>query len=265
MIKTLLINANRFKQPWPVIPFGVSCVAAAIDRESEVRVLDLCFSKNCAKNIRETVTEFKPDVIGISIRNIDNSAGYNTLFLLDEIKEEIIGPCKREFKGPIVIGGPAVGISGREMLEFFDLEYAVRGEGEACMAEFVRRMENNESLEGLPGLIIRKNGKIIQDPPPFYVEDLNSLPFSKPHNYIDLRPYRRFDSPLQIQTKRGCALKCTYCVYNTIEGHNGRFRSPELIAQEIEELVKETGINHIEFTDSTFNIPLEHAKDVLTL
>ena len=35
------------------------------------------------------------------------------------------------------------------------------------------------------------------------------------------------------------------------------------IANEIEILTKETGINHVEFTDSIFNVPLNHAKDVL--
>jgi radical SAM superfamily enzyme YgiQ (UPF0313 family) len=35
------------------------------------------------------------------------------------------------------------------------------------------------------------------------------------------------------------------------------------VADEIEKLVSETGIQHIEFTDSTFNIPLTHAKAVL--
>lgn len=263
MKRILLINANRFKQPWPVIPFGLCCVAASLERENKIDVLDLCFSRNCVRDIQNRIQGFNPDIIGISIRNIDNSAGYNSLFLLDETKKEIIEPCKREFKGPIVIGGPAVGISGREMLNFFDLKYAIRGDGEACMAEFVRRIEGNKPLDGLEGLIIRADGKIIQDPPPFYVEDLDSLPFSRPHKYIDLRPYRRYDSPLQIQTKRGCGLKCAYCVYNAIEGHKYRLRSPESVADEIEELVKETGIDRIEFTDSVFNIPLEHAKDVL--
>jgi radical SAM superfamily enzyme YgiQ (UPF0313 family) len=35
------------------------------------------------------------------------------------------------------------------------------------------------------------------------------------------------------------------------------------VADEIEILVKETGINHVEFADSIFNIPLSHAKEVL--
>ena len=50
---------------------------------------------------------------------------------------------KKNSPGPIVIGGPSVGISGREMLEYFDLEYAIRGDGEAVMPEFVKRIENH--------------------------------------------------------------------------------------------------------------------------
>ena len=51
--------------------------------------------------------------------------------------------------------------------------------------------------------------------------------------------------------------------YNKIEGKQYRLRSPKLIANEIEMLVKETGISHVEFADSIFNIPLSHAKEVL--
>jgi radical SAM superfamily enzyme YgiQ (UPF0313 family) len=58
-------------------------------------------------------------------------------------------------------------------------------------------------------------------------------------------------------------LRCSYCTYNKIEGNNYRLRNPALIADEVEALVRETGINHIDFTDSIFNIPLTHTKEVL--
>jgi radical SAM superfamily enzyme YgiQ (UPF0313 family) len=149
------------------------------------------------------------------------------------------------------------------MLEYFDLEYAIRGDGEAVMSEFVNRIENQQSLEGLKGLIIRREKIIIQDNEPFRVQDLDSLPFPKPLRYLDLNMYRRFGSPIHIQTKRGCAFRCTYCTYNQIEGKRYRLRNPKKIADEIENLVTETGIDHLEFTDSVFNIPLSHAKEVL--
>jgi hypothetical protein len=149
------------------------------------------------------------------------------------------------------------------MLEYFDLEYAIRGDGEAVMLEFVERIENRQPLDGLKGLIIRRDNIIIQDNEPYRVPDLDSLPFPKLLRYLDLDRYRRFGSPVQIQTKRGCALRCSYCTYNNIEGKQYRLINPRRVADEIEILVKETGINHVEFADSIFNIPLSHAKEVL--
>ncbi|MDF1552125.1 MAG: radical SAM protein [Deferrisomatales bacterium] len=263
-MNVLLINANRFKQPWPVIPFGLCCVAASIEEAGhDVRVLDLCFSKKASRDIKQAIEGFQPDIVGVSIRNIDNSAGYNTLFLLDQTRDEVIEPLKAAFHGPIVIGGPSVGINGAEMLQYFDLPFAIRGDGETAMVEFLRRIENGQGLEGAGGLVRQENGQIVADNEPLRVPDLNELPLVRPHRYIDLKPYNRFDSPIQIQTKRGCALSCTYCTYNRIEGTRYRLRDPSRVADEIETLVTETGINHLEFTDSTFNVPLDHAKAVL--
>lgn len=265
MAKVLLINSNRFKHPWPVIPFGLCYVATVLETNGNHNVffLDLCFSKNCEEDIQKAIRSFVPDVIGISVRNIDDTGGYNIHFLLEDVKDDVIGYCKKEFSGPIIIGGPSVGISGREMLDYFDLEYAVCGDGEAVMLEFVKRIQCHQPLEGLKGLIIRREKTIIQDNEPFRVQDLDSLPFPKPHRYLNLDHYRRFGSPLLIQTKRGCAFNCAYCTYNIIEGKQYRLRNPKLIADEIEILVKETRINHVEFADSVFNVPLSHCKEVL--
>src|SRR5664279_5737908 len=265
MAKVLLINSNRFKHPWPVIPFGLICIATVLETNGShnIHFLDLCFSLNCEEDIQKAVRNFVPDVIGVSIRNIDDTGGYNIHFLLEDVKNDVIDYCRKEFSGPIIIGGPSVGISGREMLDYFDLEYAVRGDGEAVMLEFVKRIQNRQPLEGLKGLIIHRDKTIIQDNEPFWVNDLDSLPFPKLLRYVDLDRYRRYGSPVLIQTKRGCALKCSYCTYNIIEGKQYRLINPRRIADEIEILVKETGINHIELTDSIFNIPLAHTKEVL--
>jgi radical SAM superfamily enzyme YgiQ (UPF0313 family) len=263
-MRVLLVNTNRFKQPWPVIPIGMCCVASTLKKAKHtVSVLDLCFSKTPKQDISDAITDFTPDVVGISIRNIDNASGYHTKFLLDDIRDEIVSPLKLVFKGPIIIGGPAVGISASEMLTFFDLPYAIRGDGEASMIEFLKHIERGASLSGMAGLVEQKNKTIVQDNAPLFVNDLDSLEFSRCWEWIDLKPYRRIGSPLLIQTKRGCNLTCVYCSYNHIEGHTWRLRSPKKIVDEMQEAIEKTGIRQFEITDSTFNIPLEHAKAVL--
>jgi hypothetical protein len=149
------------------------------------------------------------------------------------------------------------------MLEYFGLDLALRGDGEAAMVELLRRFSTGESLEGLGGLVRRSGGRNVEDNPPMCAEDLDALPPARPWRWLSLAPYARAGSAIQVQTKRGCALGCTYCTYNRIEGRNWRLRSPARVADEIAEAVRESGLDVVEFTDSTFNIPLDHCKAVL--
>jgi radical SAM superfamily enzyme YgiQ (UPF0313 family) len=262
-MRILLVNSNRYKDPIPVIPIGLCHIANAVEKAGyEVSVLDLCFSVIPKIKLIKKIKSYKPDIIGISIRNID-TCNSNSEFLLDDVKNDFIDPCRETFKGPIIIGGPSVGINGSEMLGYFDLEYAVQGDGERAIVEFIKRFENKKDFSGIKGLIIRKNDKIIENNEPDLIEDLNYYYPFNPKKYINLFLYRLHDSPIQVQSKRGCELKCSYCTYNRIEGESYRLVDPQVIADEIEYIVKKTGIRHIEFVDSTFNFPLDHAKNVL--
>ena len=60
MAKVLLINSNRFKHPWPVIPFGLCYIATVLetDGNNEVLFLDLCFSSDCKEDIHEISKRF---------------------------------------------------------------------------------------------------------------------------------------------------------------------------------------------------------------
>jgi len=121
-MKILLINSNRLKEPYPVIPIGLCSIASVVENAGhEVKILDLCFINDTEKEIRENIDTFKPSLIGISIRNIDTSSGFKSYFLMPEIKENVTDLCKKYFTGPIVIGGSAVGINPVEILEYLDL------------------------------------------------------------------------------------------------------------------------------------------------
>jgi radical SAM superfamily enzyme YgiQ (UPF0313 family) len=57
-------------------------------------------------------------------------------------------------------------------------------------------------------------------------------------------------------------LKCTYCTYGRIEGSRYRFLDPRAVADEVEG-ARDRGVRDFEFVDSTFNLPVRHAIDVL--
>ena len=263
-MRILLVNSNFYKLPVPTIPFGLCYVASSLDNAGyEVEVLDLCFSKNPYKEVVAKINQSTFDVIGVSIRNIDTCATYDPFFLIQDVKNKVIEPIKENFAGPIVIGGAAIGVNGEEILDFLELDYAIHGDGEKAMVEFVQRLETQTDMHGLAGLIWKKDGKLAESNPPSRIHPIDSIPHARIYDHIDLEPYKNFKSPIQIQTKRGCSLNCVYCTYRKIEGETFRLRSPQAVADEIEEIYRKTGYGHIEFTDSTFNFPLDHAKSVL--
>ncbi len=99
--------------------------------------------------------------------------------------------------------------------------------------------------------------------PAEFSDNLDSLPVPRVRSYLNLSLYKLHNTPFQIQTKRGCALSCAYCAYNRIEGRVYRVRSPVAVADEVETFVEDAGIRSVEIVDSTFNVPLHHAKAVL--
>ncbi len=263
-MRILLINTNRCKVPFPVMPVGLCSVAASLEAAGhEVRVLDLCFSASPGRDIVAAVASFSPDVTGVGVRNLDTANGIRPAFMLDRIKTDMIVPLKRAFAGPIVLGGATAGINGPELLSYFDCEYAVQGDGESAMCAFAQRMQAGQSVSGLPGLVIRHSGAVIEVNAPDFADNLDSLPVARPQRYLNLGLYKLYNTPFSVQTKRGCALRCTYCTYNRIEGRAYRLRSPAAVADEIEDFVTSTGIRTVEIVDSTFNVPLDHAKAVL--
>jgi radical SAM superfamily enzyme YgiQ (UPF0313 family) len=263
-MRVLLINSNRFHDPVPVLPMGLCAVAAALEEAGhEVKVLDLCFAPDPGKRIARAVAEEKPALVGVSVRNIDNAAAFTPLFLLDQTRRDVIDPLKAAFSGPIVLGGPSMGISAAECLEYFDVGLAVRGDGERAMVELARRLQDGSDVRVVPGLVVREGGAVVASNPPDFIEQLDRLPRPRPQRWLDLSGYKLYGTPYQVQTKRGCALQCSYCTYRTIEGGAYRLRSPQAVADEVEEFVRETGIRQVEIVDSNLNAPLDHAKACL--
>src|SRR3954452_14651945 len=104
-MRVLLINSNREQSPWPAAPIGLGMVACATEKAGhEISFLDLAFAKNPAKEVRARVADFNPDVIGISIRNMDNCNFDAPRFYLDEVRDDVV-KVAREVAGGAQGGG----------------------------------------------------------------------------------------------------------------------------------------------------------------
>ncbi len=277
-MNVLLINPNREQMPWPAVPVGLCTVATSLAAAGhDVELLDLTFSKRPARATRGRVRRREPELVAVSIRNIDNCNFELPHFYLEEIRDQVIRVV-REVRpsAKIVIGGSAVNVSPADCFEYLEADYALVGEGEQAMVELLAALERGSGLDAVSGLLQRgkcsdrllpilDTGRLGRGEPPAgraVVHDLDQASRSEPWRWVDLEKYAARGGPYSIQTKRGCALKCSYCVYNNIEGHAYRLRSAKSVADELEHAVREHGVRQVDFVDSTFNLPLHHAREV---
>lgn len=260
--RVLLVSTNRERQPYPVIPNGLACVASALgDAGFEVRFLDLCFARDPVASATASAREFSPDFIGVSVRNIDNSDAIALRHYTPEAVA-IVGALREAAPGATFIaGGAAFGVAPETLFQTFGVDYAVAGDGERASVALIRALANEESPAGIPG-VVRRDGDRIVFTPPGEDADLDSLPSPRLNRWIDLKRYERHGATVPIQSKRGCVYKCVYCTYRNVEGWGYRLRDPENVADEIAELKHESGITSFDFVDSTFNSPPGHAIEV---
>ena len=228
--RVLLVSANRERQPMPVVPNGVACVASALDAAGhDVRVLDLAFARDPHAAAREAARAHDPDVIGISVRNIDNSDLIALRHYTPEARALLDTLRAAAPRARVVAGGAACGVAPVALFETLDVEFAVAG---------------------------------VVFSPPGGDADLDALPDARMQRWLDLRAYQRRGATVPIQTKRGCVFKCVYCTYLNVEGWGYRLRDPARVAEEMAELVRDAGVRDFDFVDSTFNAPPRHAMDV---
>ncbi|MFL5489060.1 MAG: B12-binding domain-containing radical SAM protein [Gemmatimonadaceae bacterium] len=260
--RVLLVSTNRERQPYPVVPNGLACVASALDAaEHEVRFLDLCFARDPAARARDVVRDFQPTIIGVSVRNIDNSDAIALRHYTPEARSVLHALRDAAPDAKVIAGGAAFGVAPEALFRDLGVDYAVAGDGERASVALVDAIASGASIEALPGLVRDRSGTVVFTPPGEDA-DLDSLPAPQLHRWIDLARYQRHGATVPIQTKRGCVYKCIYCTYRNVEGWGYRTREPELVADEIEELRNKAGVRHFDFVDSTFNSPPGHALQV---
>ncbi|MFZ3065092.1 MAG: lipid biosynthesis B12-binding/radical SAM protein [Nitrospirota bacterium] len=259
-MRVLLISANREMLPDPVTPIGLAYVAAAIKKAGHnVSILDLCFSEAIEGAIKDEIKAYNPDVIGISIRNIDNVSYPNSISYISAIKN-VVETCKGSSNAKIVLGGSGFTIMPEMLLNFLNADFGIIGEGEETFPELLEKIRNGNDFKTIFGLIYRKENRIVKNPIKI-IKDLNSLSMPD-RELLDNTRYLKDGGSGNIQTKRGCYFKCIYCTYPLVEGSDVRLRSPKLVADEFEFLEKEYNLSHVFVVDNVFNYPISHAEEI---
>jgi radical SAM superfamily enzyme YgiQ (UPF0313 family) len=255
-MKVLLISASTEKVNLPTLPLGLACVAVAIQKAGhEMTMIDLKIEEDTRPLIEEAVRGFRPEVIGLSVRNIDDQNMVHPRFLLAPVKE-MVASLRGCSDATLVLGGAGYSIFPEKTLAYLGADMGIQGEGEAVFPELIARIAQGADLAGLPGLYLPGPGLRYER---VFVEDLDSLPLPDPGLWS--LPSQREGLWMPVQTKRGCPLDCSFCSTASIEGRDLRKHSPRVIVEWIARWRKH-GVRQFYFVDNTFNLPSPHAREI---
>ncbi len=259
-MKILLIQAYQGrKEPMgAVFPLGLCYVATPLLKKHSVSIFDPNLLEDPYTELKRKVKDFKPELVGLSIRNIDTLDKRDIFYYFKTVGPTLKIVRETAPEARIMAGGSGFSMFANEIMDRVpEIDYGVYFEGEETVLELAGKIDNPEEVLGI---FYRRGGKVnftgMRSLP-----DFDSLPVPR----RELLDVARYPFPLDnvgIQTKRGCPLKCAYCSYPFLNGNRVRLRSPDKVVDEIEYLIKEFGVRQFMFVDGIFNVPVNHAEEI---
>ena len=239
MSKIVLISCNTTREPYPVYPLGMTMISgAAHARGHKVHEWDMLMNKNSLDGLGAFVQKHQPDFVGMSMRNID-SVNFNQQESYVDDYKSIAGQIRTVSDAKIILGGSAFTILPEKMLSAIGADYGIVGEGEDTFCELIEQIES---------------GKIFLDKIIYSNQPIGGDQILKTKRNKELAEfYLTKGGMLNVQTKRGCPHRCTYCSYPVLEGRVYRQRRAEDVVDEIEMLIHNYNADYYAITDSVFN------------
>ncbi len=172
----------------------------------------------------EVLKEFKPDILGITV---------NTFQCRNA--KEIANMVKAQGNGTmLVVGGPhAVVWEG-------PADKVVIGEGENQWLEILGEPANINTPDDVP------------------IPDYSLVDLSR---FYGVKPVGAIPST-EIMVSRGCPFSCIFCNTPIFWGNKVRYRSPQLVVEELVHLHKRWGIAEVFLQDDTFNANIPWAMEI---
>lgn len=206
--------------------------------------------------LEDQIVAYNPDLLGFSCYMWNVNA-------LCELAKNLR---ERLPKTNILWGGPEIATDyiSEGKYDDFEADFCVSGEGELTFLELLCNLTHgNPELSSIDGLSFRKPGMrsftINKKRIPF--KSLLEIPSPFMTGVVDDEVLFRPKVQANIETQRGCNLRCSYCIY-----HKDMDRvSYSDVNRTIDEVayVTNKGVKDIRFVDANFSSSLDHAKAIM--
>jgi len=259
-MRVLVISLNRDTSIMPTLPLGAASLCEATERAGHaVRLVDLAAAEDPGEAIEQAIRQFTPEVIGLSLRNIDDQNMHGSKTFLESARLWV-DHCRNLSSAPLVLGGAGFSIFPEAALEYLGAEMGIQGEGEAAFVLLLDHLQAGKGRFEVPGLHLKGAGPKTRAR---FETNLDVFPLPSPSLFTIVDPTDQ-QLWIPVQTRRGCPMDCSYCSTSSIEGRRIRRRSPRKVVQHLESWSR-AGYSRFYFVDNLFNVPASHTRELCRL
>ncbi len=239
-MRILLVQSFLGRKQHPVLPAGILSIAGAL-RGHDLMVADPNLHSSPMEYLRGILGSFRPDAVGISLRNCDTTSYTDRFSYLPAFARQV-ELIRNVLPGVhLVAGGAGFSLFAEDIMSAVPgIDCGVSGHGEAL----ARRLFQDR-LTGLH----RGGSGMIAHP---------ALDLVKMEDYL---PFQR-NLSLGVEVNRGCDRDCAYCAYGEISGKTVLMRNMADVAEEIEYML-DRGVSHLFLNAPLLNCTPQRGMEVV--
>ncbi|HXQ49275.1 MAG TPA: radical SAM protein, partial [Thermoplasmata archaeon] len=234
---------RKFVELYPSL--GLLTLGAYLrDHDVEVSMVDLTFARDLSPLSR-------------ALRSVDpHLVGVHTKTLTFERAVQIAR--QAHAAGTFTIAGGPDSATRIEAYLDAGFDAVVPGEGEVTLLEVARGIAAGGDVGAVPGVVVRRGGKLVRGPPRPFLKDLDALPLPA-WDLVDMDRYlhewekRTGERRAALLTSRGCPFDCSWCSKPTF-GRTFRQQSPARVIEELVALTTRYRVDYVRFCDDVFGV-----------
>lgn len=227
-----------------VLPIGMYYIGTLLKENNyDVEMLNWHDINKKPDEIKKTLQEKKPDVIGFSIFHANRWGGID----IARIARKILPNVK------IIFGGIGATFLWEHLLRNFkEIDYIVLGEGEYTFLRLLQHIGKGEEdkLGSIRGIACRKDGKLLKTESAEYIENIDCLPM--PSKYFTFQ---------HLSSSRGCPSNCTFCGSPKFWSRKVRFHSADYFVEQMQQLC-DKGVSFFYVSDDTFTMKEDRVIEI---
>lgn len=200
-VAPVIMHESAFHMP----SLGIASIGANLDDNHDVYLIDLIRKRRQLRRyLTRTLLKIRPQVVGLSTMTWQYATCTKLIRLIRRLLPGVT----------IVLGGYHATLMYQEIAdspEAAQIDFMIRGEGEAAFQRLVAALEGSDRLEDISSLSFKRNGTFIHNPPGKLL-DLSRLKLPIRDERRLTRGYHIMNHRCEVmETSRGCTRNCSFC------------------------------------------------------